>query len=63
MLLLMFLPWKPAAQTGTFQTLVTSAKPADIFDDTKITDPRKIRRAKVQTIGSMPVIIGITELK
>lgn len=37
--------------------------PVNIFDSANPTDPRALRRQKVKTIGSMPVIIGIAEWK
>jgi len=38
-------------------------KPMTVFDDAIIIDPKKLKRPKVQTIGSMPVVLGIAELK
>lgn len=35
-------------------------KPADPFDDINIIDPKKLRKGqKIDTIGSMPAVVGI----
>jgi hypothetical protein len=63
LLILIWLPFTPPPSKHAQAQQPPVIKPADPFDDINLIDPKRNPRVKYKTVGGMPVLLGVADLK